>query len=623
MNLAHATINITEIAPACQSDAEIFPAAPFPRFGRGNGSSYNYRYSGENSADFFGGSHRGGSPGKAGKAMRPKSLKAKACAPLHPYARALYRAAGLTAADLYRPRVGIANSFTDANPGHAHLRRLVEHVKRGIRSAGAVPLEFNTIAICDGIAQGPGMHASLPSRELIAGAVELMGRAHGFDALVLLGTCDKIIPGMLQGAARLDLPTVFVTGGTMKPARVCGRVLVACDVKEAIGARRSGRIGAREFAEIESRICGGPGACSMMGTACTMALVAEALGLALPGSAVGLAESAERRALARQSGALAARLAGRGPVFSEVVDLRALRNAARVVLAVGGSTNAVLHLLALSEEMGLGLTLAVFDQLSRSTPLLGRFKPSGPATVLDFHRAGGVPTVLRALGKRVEPGGRTVSGPGLDAIARRAPAPGRLIRPAGDPLSPEGGLAVLFGSLAPRGAVVKPAGMAPAMMRHTGKAVVFEREEELAERLETGRVEPGSVLVIRYEGPRGGPGMRELSLPAAMLVGMGLSESVAMVTDGRFSGAGRGPCVGHVCPEAATGGPIAAVRDGDRVRIDIPERRLDLLVSAAEIKRRLRTARPPRRDSSGFLRLYRACALEADRGAGMRIDLGE
>jgi dihydroxy-acid dehydratase len=514
--------------------------------------------------------------------------------------------------------VGIANSFTDANPGHAHLSRLAEIVKAGVREGGAAALTFNTIAICDGIAQGQGMHASLPSREAIAASVEMMARAYQFDALVLMATCDKIIPGMLMAAARLDLPCVMLTGGTMKPARIGGRTLVASDVKEAIGAKRAGRISAAELEDIEAKVCGGPGACSMLGTACTMAIVAEALGLALPGSAVGLAEGRERKEFARRTGKLAAQLASRGPRFSEVVTRRSLENAMRVALAIGGSMNAVLHLLALARAAGISLKLRDFDRMSRTTPLLGRFKPSADATMLDFHRAGGVPTVMRALGKLIHKDARSVAGQTIGGIMARAARPGKLIHSLHDPLSTDAGLAVLYGSLAPRGAVVKPAGIVAGMRRHTGPAVVFESEEEVAERLTKGRIRPGSVLVVRYEGPRGGPGMRELSLPAAMLTGMGLSESVAMVTDGRFSGATRGPCVGHVCPEAANRGPIAAVKNDDLITIDVPRRRLDLHLSGAEIKRRLKQARPPKKTvPPGFLRFYAEHVSEADEGAVM------
>jgi len=540
---------------------------------------------------------------------------------LHPYARALYRAAGLSKQDLDRPLIGIANSYTDANPGHAHLNRLAKHVKAGVKAAGGTPLEFNTIAICDGIAQGVGMHASLPSREAIAASVEMMARAHHFDALILIATCDKIIPGMLIAGARLDLPTVFLTGGTMRPARIKGTTMVASDVKEAIGALRAGKITRAEFAEIEERVCAGCGACSMMGTAATMAIVAESLGLALPGSATGLAESKERRELARRSGELAVSLAERGPRFSDVVTDESISNAARVALAVGGSANAVIHLLALAREAGLGLALSDFDRMSRETPLIGKFKPSAGHTMLDFHKAGGVSTVMAALGKLIHAKSRSVTGETMARIAASAKPPGKVIRPAADPLDNEAGLAVLYGSLAPRGAVVKPAGIVPEMLVHTGPAVVFDSEEEVRERLERGKVKPGSVLVIRYEGPRGGPGMRELSIPAAMLVGMGLGESVAMVTDGRFSGASRGPCVGHVCPEAAVGGPIAAVKNGDLVTIDVPNRKLDIHLTKAEIKKRLQKARPPKKPvPPGFLRLYQKLARQADQGAGIIVD---
>jgi dihydroxy-acid dehydratase len=546
--------------------------------------------------------------------MRNKTKKKKT--ELHPYARALYRATGLSLSDLDKPRIGIANSFTELNPGHAHLRRLVGHVKQGVREGGGVPLEFNTIAICDGIAQGPGMHSVLPSREVIAASVELTARAYGFDALVLMATCDKIIPGMIMAAARLDLPTVMLTGGTMRPARIRGRTMVASDVKEAVGALKAGTITRAEFDEIEGKVCGGCGACSMMGTACTMAIVAEAMGLALPGSAVGLAETKERREIASKTGALGARLASKGPRFSEVVTRKSIDNAMRVAMAVGGSTNAVLHLLAIAQCAGINLKLRDFDRMSRNTPLLGKFKPSSPATILDFHRAGGVPTVLKALGDLVHGDEKNVSGIEVNKITASAKASGKLIRPLDDPLSEEAGLAVLYGSLAPRGAVVKPAGIIKEMHVHTGKAVVFNSEEELNERLKKGKVRPGSVLVIRYEGPRGGPGMRELSLPAAMLAGMGLESSVAMVTDGRFSGATRGPCIGHVCPEAATGGPIAAVNNNDLITIDIPNRRLDILLSKAEIKRRLAGAKPPRKKiPPGFLRTYAGMVSEADQGA--------
>ena len=532
------------------------------------------------------------------------------------YVRALYHACGLSDQDLSRPLVAVVNSFSEAVPGHAHLARLAKHVKAGIREAGGTPVEFNTIAICDGIAQGPGMHAVLASREVIAASVELTVRAHGFAAMVMLASCDKIIPGMLLAAARLDLPTVFLPGGIMKPGRVHGQTYVASDVKEAMGRVQSGQITPVEFEEIIAGACPGPGACSMMGTAATMAIVAEALGLALPGAATAPAASAKRRELAFQSGRAVVQQLRHRHSARRYLTPHSFENAIRVVLALGGSSNAVLHLLALAAEAGVPLCLLDFDRLSRLTPLLSKFKPSSAYTIAQFHQAGGVPTALRALARLVHGDAPTVSGKNLRAIAQASPPTGSLIRPATDPLSPEGGLAVLFGNLAPKGAVVKPAGIVPAMMVHQGPAVVFESEEAVRDYLLKQPVPAGSVLVIRYEGPRGGPGMRELSIPAAMLVGMGLGDRVAMLTDGRFSGATHGPCIGHLAPEAAAGGPLAAVQSGDFIVIDIPRRRLELLVSAAEIRRRLRRARPPRRAiPPGFLRLYAERVSGAELGA--------
>ncbi len=534
----------------------------------------------------------------------------------HPYARALYRAAGIKASDLDKPRIGIANSFCEANPGHVHLRELAQSVKKGVTRAGGLPLEFNVISICDGIAQGPGMHHVLPSREIIRASVETMAGAYGFDGLALMASCDKIIPGMLMAAAGLDLPAVFLTGGTMKPAHIGGKNLVASDVKEAYGAMLASKITPAQFEEIEAKTCSGAGACSMMGTACTMAIVAETIGLALPGSAVGLAMSDERRDIAERTGQAAVEAVKNGTIFSSMVTRNSLENAIRVVLAVGGSTNAVLHILALARAAGIKLGLDDFDRLGRDTPLLGKFKPNSGYTVLDFHLAGGAPTVLRALSGLIHGGERNVRGEKISDLAAGAKEPGEVIRPSSAPLSSGPGLCVLRGNLAPRGAVVKPAGIAPGMMRHKGPAVVFESEEDLTEALKGKSIRPGSVLVIRGEGPRGGPGMRELSLPAAMLVGMGLSESVAMITDGRFSGATRGPCIGHVCPEAADGGPIGVVKDQDPIEIDIPERRLHLHVPETEIERRLAFEKFHKPlNAKGFLRLYAERVSGADEGA--------
>jgi dihydroxy-acid dehydratase len=535
------------------------------------------------------------------------------------YREGLMRGAGFGARELNRPAVAIANSWTEANPGHAHLRELAEHVKAGVWAAGGTPVEFNTIAPCDGIAQGEGMRSVLPSRDIIAASVELMCRAHRFDALVAVASCDKIIPGMLLAAARLNLPTVFLTGGTMYPARVRGETLVACDIKEAIGRAKAGEISAAHFDEIRENVCHGAGACSMMGTANTMACLVEAMGLSLPGAAAGPALSAHRARLAKATGTAVMRAVSSNLKFRDVAGSEAMSNAMRVLAALGGSTNAVLHLLALAGELELPLELSDFDRVSRRTPLLAKCKPASAVTLLDFHEAGGVPALMKELLRAgmLEGGARSVEAKTMAARLRAAPGPdGAVIRNADDPLASEGGIAVLRGSLAPLGAVVKQSAVHPDMLRHSGPAVCFDSEEDVRRRLLSGKVKRGDVLVIRYEGPRGGPGMREMSIPAAILVGMGLGDSVAMVTDGRYSGATRGPCIGHVAPEAAAGGPIAAVRDGDIIDIDIPARRLDLRAAPTLIKKRLAESKPPERpQATGWLAVYRELACGAERGA--------
>ena len=553
---------------------------------------------------------------------------AEACAAAHPlaglentYARALYRPMGLTDDDMCRPLIAVVNSWSELAAGHVHLRRLSGAVKTGIKSAGGTALEFNTVAACDGIAQGRGMHFILPSREVVAASAELMLGAHRFQGAVFIASCDKIIPGMLLAAARCDLPCLFVTGGYMPRATVDGQPRSACDVKEAIGAFRAGRIGGEELALIEAQTCREPGACNMMGTANTMAVFVEALGLSLPGNATSPAVSPGLAQLAQRAGALAVRAVVRGHTASDAVNEASLENAIRVCLAVGGSSNLVLHALALSHELGLGLRLADFDRLSRGTPLLARFKPASPLFLEDFQRAGGVHALMRELRTLLADPGPSAYGQSLEErLAEARNGDPAVVHPLGEPLAPEGGLAVLYGSLAPDGAVVKQSAVAEAMRAHTGPAVVIESEEACREVLLTGSVAPGSVLVIRNEGPRGGPGMRELSIPAAVLIGMGLGDSVAMVTDGRYSGATRGPCIGHVAPEAAAGGPIALVQDGDPVEIDIPKRRLNLLVDEGELARRRESWRPrPPRVTGGFLDLYRHCVSSASEGAVLRV----
>jgi len=538
------------------------------------------------------------------------------------YARALLRGTGLGESDLGKPFVGIVNSYSELVPGHGHLRTLAEWVKEGVRAAGGVPREFNTIAACDGMVQGPGGHYVLPMRDVIAASVELMGRAHALDALVLIASCDKIVPGMLMAAARLDLPAVVLPGGPMlacadpSPGGLPPAVRVASDIKEAIGARISGRLTDAQLREVESAVCASFGACNMLGTAMTMCCLAEALGLTLSGASTLSAVDPQRAALCRATGELAARMADTGPSAGEIITRRSLENAVRVLVAFGGSTNAVLHLSALAAEVGVPLPLRRFDEISRETPLLSRMKPASDTTLLDFHRAGGVLALMSRLADALDPDVVTVNGRLGDALADRRVLDESIIAPLDAPLEPEGGLAVLSGSLAPAGAVCKQSAVHPAMRQHRGPARVLDSEEAAREYLASGRARPGEVLVIRYEGPRGGPGMREMSIPAAMLVGMGLGDSVAMVTDGRFSGATRGPCIGHVAPEAAAGGPIALVEEGDEVVIDLPARRLDLVAPEATLaERRARRSPPPPKVQGGFIDVYASLVGPTEEGA--------
>jgi len=529
------------------------------------------------------------------------------------YQRALYKAAGYSDKDLKKPLIAVANSWTELNPGHRHLRETAERVKEGIWEAGGMPGEFNTIAPCDGIAQGRGMHYVLPSRDIIAASIELMAGAHQVDGLVLIGSCDKIIPGMLMAALRLDVPSIFMTGGVM----MARGDTVTCDVKEAVGKFTAGKITRKELREIESTACASAGVCNMMGTAATMCCLLEVLGLALPGTATICAVDPARDRLAREAGKRIVSLVKKNTRPSSLLSRASFENAIRALLSFGGSTNALLHLPAIAAELGIEIALDDFDSLSRSTPLLCKFKPASDFNLLDFHEAGGVPALMRELAPLLAFDRMTVSGKTLGQIARSSKIRRReIIAPLDRPLAAEGGIAVLRGNLAPGGAVVKTSGVNDKMMVHKGPAVVFDSEEDVHDRLTQRRVKPGSVLVIRYEGPKGGPGMREMSIPAAMLVGMGLGDSVAMVTDGRYSGATRGPCIGHVCPEAADGGPLAIVKDGDLIEYDIPKRKLKICLTKSEIAKRLKNWNPPEpKIDKGFLGIYRRIVGDASEGA--------
>ncbi|MBU2260528.1 MAG: dihydroxy-acid dehydratase [Proteobacteria bacterium] len=534
------------------------------------------------------------------------------------YHRGLMHSVGYRRKDLEKPQIAIVNSWTEVNPGHQPLRELAARVKEGVWAAGGCPCEFNVPAPCDGMAQGSGMHYILPQRDLIAASVEAMVQAHGFEAVVMLGSCDKIIPGMLMAAIRLNLPTLFLTAGAMMPCRLDKkRTVVTPDLKEAIGTLLKGEIDQETFLNWQERFCATPGTCSMMGTANSMGCFLEATGLAPFGSATMLTFDSAKNRQARDVGERIVELVREGRAFRDVLTAENLENGIRYLSASGSSTNAVLHLMACASLLDLGMDLADFDKIQSSVPVVGKFKPSSEFNINDYHEVGGVLALLGAIREHLHLEIALPMGGRLGDMLRSLPAPdGRVIRPSGNPLAEGGCYAILRGNLAPNGAVVKKTGVEPKMLVHRGPAFVFDSEEDVRRSILSHSVKPGSVLVVRYEGPKGGPGMRELSIPAGMLVGMGLHTSVAMVTDGRFSGATRGPCVGHVCPEAWEGGPLAFVRDGDQIEIDVPQGRLELLISEEEMRRRKEAGYTrPDHPAPGMLSAYRKTVGSADTGA--------
>ena len=543
--------------------------------------------------------------------------------PRKTYERALYLGCGYSYDDLEKPRIAIVNSWNEINPGHIHLRNLAEYIKEGIREAGGTPMEFNTIASCDGIANsGRFSKYILPSREIIAGSVECTIKAYNFDGMVMLCSCDKIIPGMLMAAARCNIPTIFLTGGIMMPkffenGPLKGKTFVTSDIKEAIGELQAGKISKEEFYLIESQTCCSAGACNMMGTANTMACIVEAMGLSLPSCATMSAISKEREELSRQTGKTIMELIKSNLKALEMITHTSIENAIKVALSFGGSTNMILHMCALSHEIGGALNHFDFDMMSKKVPLLAKFKPASEYNLTDFHDAGGVLALMKKLSNILDLSVKNVLGLTLkDLIEIVKIEDYQIIRNFEDPIVSEGGIAVLKGNLAPEGAIIKQSAVNPKMRHHKGAAKVFESEEEVKEALLSGNVKEGDILVIRYEGPKGSPGMRELSIPAAILVGMGLGGSVAMITDGRYSGATRGPCIGHVCPEAIEGGPIAVVKNGDLIEIDIDNRKLGLLITDQELKDRLKNWKPPEpKIKSGYLNTYRKIVGSAKYGA--------
>jgi len=534
--------------------------------------------------------------------------------------RSLFRALGFVDTELDRPLIGVVNSFNEIVPGHIHLREITEAVKAGVRLAGGVPVEFPTIAVCDGIAMNHrGMKYSLASRELIADSVEVMVEAHAFDGLVFVTACDKIVPGMLIAAARLNIPAIVVSGGPMLAGRFRGRDVSLSNLFEAVGQVKAGKMTMEELAELEEVACPGCGSCAGMFTANSMNCLTEALGMALPGNGTVPAVSAMRRRLAKLSGMRAVELVQEGLTPSQILTPAAFRNAFTVDMALGCSTNTILHLTAVAYEAGVGIDLREVNELSAKTPNLCRLDPAGPFHLQDLDEAGGIPAVMAVLsgaglldGAALTVTGKTVK----ENIAGRAVKRPEVIRSIEEAYSPTGGLAILFGNLAPEGAVVKQAAVAPEMLRHRGPARIFDSEEEAVAAIMNGAFQSGDVLVVRYEGPRGGPGMREMLTATATLAGLGRDKDVALLTDGRFSGATRGASIGHVSPEAAAGGPIAALRDGDIIEIDIPGRRLEVHLEEREIAARL-AALPPWQPkiSHGYLGRYAAMVSSASKGA--------
>ena len=536
--------------------------------------------------------------------------------------RAMFKAVGLTDEDLDKPLVGIANTWIEVMPCNFHLRRLSAKVKEGVRAAGGVPIEFNTVAVSDGVSMGTeGMKASLISREVIADSIELVTRGHLFDAVVALSGCDKTIPGTVMALARLDLPSLMLYGGSIMPGRFQGRDVTIQDVFEGVGAHAAKKMTDAELLDLESNACPGPGACGGQFTANTMATAFEILGISPIGSASVPAMDDGKDDVAYRVGEMVMDLVRKNLTARQVITREALENAIASIAATGGSTNGVLHLLGVAREAEVDLRIEDFDRISSRTPLIADLKPGGRFVANDLYRAGGIPLVARRLLDAGKLNGDclTVTGRTLGEEVRDADeTPGQeVVVPVSEPLKPTGGLVILKGNLAPEGCVVKVAGH--ERTRHSGPARVFDREEDSFKAVQKGEINAGDVVVIRYEGPMGGPGMREMLGVTAALVGAGLGESVALLTDGRFSGATHGLMAGHVAPEAARGGPIAAVRDGDTITFDVDARRLDVEISQEEMDKRLREWKAPEpRYASGVMAKYARLVSSASEGAVTR-----
>jgi dihydroxy-acid dehydratase len=541
--------------------------------------------------------------------------------------RSLLRAVGLKESDFPKPFIGVANSYVGIIPGHVHLQEVGRIVREAIYEAGGVPFEFNTIGVDDGIAMGhTGMRYSLPSRELIADSVETMAMAHCFDGLVLIGNCDKIVPGMLMAAMRVNIPAIYVSGGPMAAGKLAdGKAIDLATVFEGVGAYSAGKIDEAALLELERKGCPTCGSCSGMFTANSMNCLAEALGMALPGNGTVLAVDERRKELYRTAGRQILRLVERDLKPRDIVNRESVDNAFCLDMAMGGSTNTVLHTLAIAHEAGVPYSLDRINQLSDRVPYLCKVSPAGHHHVEDVNRAGGISAILKRLAEkgdvlRLER--LTVTGKTLgEVIGDAAVQDPEVIRPLENPYRQTGGLAILFGNLAPEGGVVKAGGVAPEMLQHEGPAVIFESQDDALAGILNGKVKAGDVVVIRHEGPRGGPGMQEMLSPTAAIIGRDLGKSVSLITDGRFSGATHGGCIGHVSPEAAAGGPIGLLKAGDRIRIDIDKRLLEVELSEAELKARRAAWRPPEpRVKTGWLYRYSKMVTSGSQGAVLKAE---
>ena len=535
--------------------------------------------------------------------------------------RALLYAGGMTRASLSKPFIGVVSSFTDIIPGHSSMRELERFVEKGVHSGGGYPFIFSVPGICDGIAMGHhGMHYSLPSRELIADMIEVITEAHALDGLVLITNCDKITPGMLMASARLDIPAIVLTAGPMLAGRIGQkRLSLVRDTFEAVGRYRLGEVSQEELSQLELEACPGPGSCQGLYTANTMSCLTEALGMSLVGCGTSLAVSAKKKRIAFESGEQIVRLIKEDFTPRKILTLAAFENAIRLDMALGGSTNTILHLMAIAHEAKVGLDLELFDEISTTTPHLVNLRPGGEYFMEDLEYAGGVPAVLNRLKDHLKDS-LTISGTPLNTIAQSSQVldPG-VIRPLEEPFHPQGGIAILRGNLAPAGAVIKQSAVAEGARLFQGKARVFESEEDTMKAIMAGEIKPGQVVVVRYEGPKGGPGMREMLGPTAALMGMGLGETVALITDGRFSGGTRGPCVGHISPEAMEGGPIALLHNGDEIEIDLERKVIQHFLADGELEARQKAwTPPPIKIQKGYLARYAKQVTSASTGAILR-----